>query len=280
MDAARIVAFVNQKGGVGKTTTLLNLGAYLSRLGCKTLLVDIDPQGNLTSGMGIRKELVRVSSYDCLIRALPARHAALPTELERLEIVPASVDLAGAEVELVTADRRELRLKDALGPIRSTYDLILVDCPPSLGLLTVNAMTAADEALIPIQCEYYALEGLSQLLRTVELVQRQLNPLLRIGGVVLTMYDGRTNLSEQVAAEVRAYFDETVFRTVVPRSVRLAESPSHGKPIMLYDPQSRGAVAYEMLALEFYRRLLPGEPERDLAIATTSGKTHAKEEGC
>lgn len=271
MDAARIVAVVNQKGGVGKTTTLLNLGAYLSRLGCKTLLVDLDPQGNLTSGLGIRKELVRTSSYDCLIRAVPVRHAALPTELEMLEIVPASVDLAGAEVELVTSDRRESRLKEALAAVRTAYDLILVDSPPSLGLLTVNAMTAADEVLIPIQCEYYALEGLSQLLRTVELVQRQLNPALRIGGVLLTMYDGRTNLSEQVAAEVRAYFGETVSRIVVPRSVRLAESPSHGKPIMLYDPQSRGAMAYEALAIEFHGRLLTGAPERDLAVTTGRG---------
>jgi chromosome partitioning protein len=277
MNAARIVAVVNQKGGVGKTTTLLNLGSYLSRLGYRTLLVDLDPQGNLTSGLGVRRELVRLSSYDCLIRAVPVRDATLPTELERLELLPARVDLAGAEVELVTADRRELRLKDAVKPVRAIYDLIFVDCPPSLGLLTVNALVAADEALIPIQCEYYALEGLSQLPRTIELVQRQLNPSLRIGGVVLTMYDGRTNLSEQVATEVRTHFGDLVFQTVVPRSVRLAESPSHGRPIMLYDPQSRGARAYEALALEFRRRLGSVAVDRDLAVASAGGSLLSEE---
>ncbi|MDR5682536.1 MAG: AAA family ATPase [Armatimonadota bacterium] len=267
MDAARIVAVVNQKGGVGKTTTLLNLGAYLSRLGRKVLLVDLDPQGNLTSGLGIRKDLVRVSSYDCLIRGVPVRHAALPTELDRLDVVPASVDLAGAEVELVTADRRELRLREALEPVRAAYEVVLVDSPPSLGLLTVNAMAAADEVLIPIQCEFYALEGLSHLLRTIELIQRQLNPSLHIGGVILTMHDGRTNLSEQVAADVRAHFGEVVFQTPIPRSVRLAEAPSHGKPIMLYDPHSRGAVAYEAVAIEFDSRLRHRAPEHELAAA-------------
>jgi chromosome partitioning protein len=277
MNAARIVAVVNQKGGVGKTTTLLNLGSYLSRLGYRTLLVDLDPQGNLTSGLGVRRELVRLSSYDCLIRAVPVRHATLPTELERLDLLPARVDLAGAEVELVTADRRELRLKDAVRPVRTIYDLIFVDCPPSLGLLTVNALVAADEALIPIQCEYYALEGLSQLPRTIELVQRQLNPSLRIGGVVLTMYDGRTNLSEQVATEVRIHFGDLVFQTVVPRSVRLAESPSHGRPIMLYDPQSRGARAYEALALEFRRRLGSVAVDHDLAVASAGGSLVSEE---
>jgi len=250
-----VLCVVNQKGGVGKTTTAINLGAYLAREGLRVLLVDLDPQGNATTGLGVNRGYVRVSTYECLISGRSVREAALPTELDGLDLVPSSPDLAGAEVELVEQQGRERRLKEALAPALSRYDLVLVDCPPSLGLLTVNGLVAADEALVPIQCEFYALDGIAQLVRTVDLVGQTLNPRLRIGAVVLTMYDGRTNLSDQVAAEVRAHFGDLVARTVIPRSVRLAEAPSHGKPIMLYDPHSKGARAYEELAREFAPKL-------------------------
>jgi chromosome partitioning protein len=252
-----VVAVVNQKGGVGKSTTAVNLSAAVARRGRRTLLVDLDPQGNATSGLGIPKERLRASVYDVLVHRLPLRAVSLRTAVEGLELVPSTVALAGAEVELVEVEGREERLRAALRPVLDRYDLILVDCPPSLGLLTVNALVAAHQVLLPIQCEYYALEGLSLLLQTIELVQRSLNPDLRIGGVVLTMYDGRTNLSEQVAREVRAFFGDRVYRTVIPRSVRLAEAPSYGLPISLYDPQSRGAQAYEALSEEVTARLWP-----------------------
>ncbi len=252
---AIVLAVVNQKGGVGKSTTALNLSAALARKGRRVLLVDLDPQGNATSGLGIPKDRLRASVYEVLLRHLPLRAVVLPTAVEGLEVAPSTVELAGAEVELAGAEDRETRLREALEEVQERYDLIVVDCPPSLGLLTVNALAAADRALLPIQCEYYALEGLSLLLRTLDLVRNALNPGLRIGGVVLTMYDSRTNLSEQVAREVRAFFGQEVFRTVIPRTVRLAEAPSHGQPIFLYDPQSRGALAYEALAEEVAGRL-------------------------
>ncbi len=252
-----ILAITNQKGGVGKTTTAVNLGAYLARARWKVLLVDLDPQGNATSGLGVNRAYVRLSTYDCLLRDTPVRQAALPTELEGLDLLPSSLDLAGGEVELVEAPARDVRLREALQPVRELYDWVLVDCPPSLGLLTVNALAAADGVLVPVQCEFYALEGIAQLVRTVELVRRTVNPTLEVAAVVLTMYDPRTNLSEQVAREVRAYFGGKVASTVVPRSVRLAEAPSHGKPVMLYDPHSKGAQAYEALATELAERLRP-----------------------
>lgn len=251
------MAVVNQKGGVGKSTTAVNLSAAVARRGHPTLLVDLDPQGNATSGLGIPKGRLRASVYDVLVRHLPLRAVSLPTAVEGLELVPSTVALAGAEVELVEVEGREERLREALRPVLGRYDLILVDCPPSLGLLTVNALVAAHQVLLPIQCEYYALEGLSLLLQTIQLVQRAFNPELQLGGVVLTMYDGRTNLSEQVAQEVRAFFGERVYRTMIPRTVRLAEAPSYGLPISLYDPQSRGAQAYEALAEEVAGRLWP-----------------------
>jgi chromosome partitioning protein len=223
--------------------------------------VDLDPQGNATSGLGIPKDRLRSSVYDVLLRRLPLRAVLLPTAVEGLEVAPSTVELAGAEVELASEEDRAERLREALEGLRDRYDLVVVDCPPSLGLLTLNALVAADRALLPIQCEYYALEGLSLLLRTLDLVRGSLNPRLRMGGVVLTMYDPRTNLSEQVAREVRAFFGAEVFRTVIPRTVRLAEAPSYGQPIFLYDPNSRGAAAYEALAEEVAERLLGEEKD-------------------
>lgn len=249
-----VLTIVNQKGGVGKSTTAVNLGACLAERSHRILLVDMDPQANATSGLGVRKREVLASMYDVLIRGEPMEGIILRTPVVNLDLAPASIHLAGAEVELVNATERESRLRAALAPVRERYDLLLVDCPPSLGLLTVNALVAADEAIIPIQCEYYALEGLSQLVDSIALVRRHLNPSLRIGGVLLTMFDARTNLSQQVVDEVRRYFKEKVFGTVIPRSVRLAEAPSYGQPITLYDPSCRGAEAYRNLAKEVESR--------------------------
>ncbi|PWK16601.1 ParA family protein [Tumebacillus permanentifrigoris] len=247
---ARVIAVANQKGGVGKTTTAVNLGACLASLGKRVLLIDIDPQGNTTSGIGINKADVRYDIYDVIINEVNAVDAILPTEVPNLNILPATIQLAGAEIELVPTMSREVRLRQALQPIKSQYDYMLIDCPPSLGLLTVNSLTASDSVLIPIQCEYYALEGLSQLLNTIRMVQKHLNTTLEIEGVLLTMLDARTNLGLQVIEEVKKYFREKVYSTVIPRNVRLGEAPSHGQSIIQYDPRSRGAEVYLELAKE------------------------------
>jgi chromosome partitioning protein len=250
----RVTACTNQKGGVGKTTTVINLAAYLAISGTRTLVIDLDPQGNATSGLGIDRRTVGRSSYDALVDRAPLAEIVVSTSIEGLDLVPSSPSLAAAEVELATASVREQRLAASLAELDGRYARVLIDCPPSLGLLTLNALTAADGVLIPIQTEYYALEGLSQLVNTIRRVREGLNPRLEIEGVVLTMYDARTNLSAQVASEVRRHMNGTVYDTVVPRSVRLSEAPSHGLPIALYDPASRGADAYRELAGEVTAR--------------------------
>lgn len=246
----KTIAIANQKGGVGKTTSSVNLGASLATLGKKVLLLDIDPQGNTTSGIGINKADVSYCIYDVLINDISPSDVVLKTNIEGLSIIPATIQLAGAEIELVPTISREIRLKKALQIIKDQYDYILIDCPPSLGILTINSLTAADSVLIPIQCEYYALEGLSQLLNTIRLVQKHLNTNLLIEGVLLTMLDARTNLGIQVIEEVKKYFQDKVYKTIIPRNVRLSEAPSHGESIISYDPKSRGAEVYLDLAKE------------------------------
>jgi len=249
----RVIAIANQKGGVGKTTTAVNLGAALAELDFRVLVVDLDPQGNASTGLGINPRDVETSVYDALLNDVALEDVVEPTTLRNLFVAPATIDLAGAEIELVPAMSRELRLKRAIDQVRPDYDLVLIDCPPSLGLLTVNGLAAADDVIVPIQCEYYALEGLGQLLRNVGLVQSNLNQDLEVRGIILTMYDARTKLADQVESEVRNYFGPKVYRTVVPRTVRLSEAPSFGQPIIVFDPTSRGASAYRELAKEVSR---------------------------
>jgi len=254
----RILAIANQKGGVGKTTTSINLGACLATIGYRVLVCDLDPQGNASTGLGLNPHNMETSMYDVILNDLPIEDCIEPSSVRNLFVAPASLDLAGAEIELVPAFSRELRLKRALDAVIDDYDFVLIDCPPSLGLLTVNGLAAADEVVVPVQCEYYALEGLGQLLRNVDLVQRNLNPTLAVSAIICVMYDARTKLSDQVVAEVRRHFGEKVCRNVVPRTVRLSEAPSFGQPIIAFDPTSRGAIAYRELAKE----ISGGTPQR------------------
>ena len=250
----KTVSIFNQKGGVGKTTTCVNFAAALGLKGKKTLLVDLDPQGNTTSGVGIDKTEIEKSTYDILINDEAAKDIVIKTEFKNLSVLPANMNLAGAELELAEEENRFKALKKALAPLVMEYDYIIIDCPPSLSMLTINAMTTADSVLVPIQCEYYALEGLSQLIHTVELVKERLNPILKIEGVVFTMYDARTNLSLQVVENVKENLQQNIYKTIIPRNIRLAEAPSYGMPINLYDPKSTGASAYQRLADEVMNR--------------------------
>lgn len=251
----KIISIINQKGGVGKTTTAVNLAAYLADSGHRTLLVDEDAQGNATSGLSMDTSRFDATLYDVLIDGVPAEEAAYRTEVKKLSLLPASIDLAGAEVEMVDIPDREILLRRVLAPLRDRYDYILIDCPPSLGLMTVNALTAADMVLIPIQAEFYALEGLSQLMKTVQAVKKRLNPELELLGILVTMYDGRTNLAVQVSEEVKKYFGKKVFKTMIPRAVKLSEAPSFGEPIVRYAPKSKGAAAYKSLCQEVLKRV-------------------------
>lgn len=253
-----VIAIANQKGGVGKTTTAINLGAAFALDGQRTLLIDMDPQGNASSGVGIDKNKAEVTVYHCLLGEGAAEQAVIPTAVSNLYVLPSTVDLIGAEIELVALPEREKRLLQVLSRVRDQFDFVLIDSPPSLGLLTLNALTAADGVLIPLQCEFFALEGLTQLLRTVHRIKQGLNPDLVIRGVLLTMFDARTLLSHQVADEVRRHFAATVFDTVIPRTVRISEAPSHGQPVLVYDPRSRGAEAYRTLAEELRNHATKG----------------------
>ena len=250
----RVIAIANQKGGVGKTTTAINLSACLAERRKKVLVIDMDPQGNTSSGLGIDKNAVDQGIYEMLIADEDIKDCIHPTEIKRLKIIPSNINLSGAEVELYGMDKREYRLKDKLDKVKRDYDFIIIDCPPSLSMLTINALTASNSVIIPIQCEYYALEGLSQLINTIELVQNRLNAALKIEGIVFTMYDARTNLSMQVVQNVQANVKQHIYQTIIPRSVRLAEAPSFGEPITVYDPKSTGAQAYRALAKEIAAR--------------------------
>ncbi len=266
---AKVYAVANQKGGVGKTTTAVNLGAYLALRGKRTLVVDIDPQANATSSLGFDKQAIEPSIYHALLREVPISQLILLTDRLHLDLVPSSPALAGAEVELVPQLAREFRLREALSPVLDRYDYVLIDCPPSLGLLTVNALAAAHRVLIPIQCEYLPLEGVGLLLKTIKLVRQRLNPRLGIAGLIMTMYDGRTNLAQQVVTEVRSHFPNHVLETVIPRSVRLSEAPSHGQTILQYAPSSPGALAYQALADEVLRR------DREVIPESSEVSSHA-----
>lgn len=246
----KVIAIANQKGGVGKTTTAVNLAACLAHKGRKVLMLDADPQGNATSGLGFDKRDIKKCIYDTLINDVMMKDVLLHSDYENLDVIPATIQLAGAEIELVSLMNREGRLKNALERVKHDYDYVLIDCPPSLGLLTINALTAANSVLVPIQCEFYALEGVSQLMNTIKLVQRNLNPALKLEGVLMTMFDQRTNLSSDVVGEVRKYFNTKMYNTIIPRNVRLSEAPSHGQPVIVYDPKSKGAQVYMELAAE------------------------------
>ena len=249
----KVVSIANQKGGVGKTTTSINLSTILAKKGKKVLLIDADPQGNASSGVGIDREEIEVSVYDALINDVPIDDIVKKTSIKNLNICPSNINLAGAEVELVSMMSREHRLKEKLDEVKDNYDFIIIDCPPSLGLITLNAFTASDSVLIPVQCEYYALEGLGQLLNTISLVKKHLNKDIEIEGALLTMYDIRTNLSNQVVKEVKKYFNDKVYKNVIPRNVKLSEAPSYGMPISIYDPRSKGAKSYEKFVKEFIK---------------------------
>ena len=249
----KVIAIVNQKGGVGKTTTSVNLAATIGSYGYKTLLVDVDPQGNATSGLGVNKRDVKASTYDMIVGEVKAEEILINTPFKCLDMLPSDMNLAGAELELVDMKNRDSRIKNALAPLKEKYEFIVIDCPPSLGLLTVNVLCAADSVIVPIQCEYYALEGLSQLMNTIRQVKRLYNPLIDLEGVLLTMYDGRLNLTQQVVEEVKRCFPKKVYSTVIPRNVRLSEAPSYGQPVMYYDKSSKGAHAYNELADEFLK---------------------------
>ncbi|MFR7874772.1 MAG: ParA family protein [Christensenellales bacterium] len=248
----KVISIANQKGGVGKTTTAVNLSTVLAKKGRKVLLMDADPQGNATSGLGVNKEQ-QFSIYDVLIEDIEVENTLQKTNVKNLDLCPSNINLAGAEVQLVSMENREHRLKEKIDKIRDQYDFIIIDCPPSLGLTTLNSFTASDSVLIPIQCEYYALEGLGQLINTIELVREHMNKSLYIEGALLTMYDARTNLSNQVVKEVKRYFDNKVYKNIIPRNVKLSEAPSYGMPITLYDPKSKGAKSYEKFAKEFLK---------------------------
>ena len=250
----KIISFANQKGGVGKTTTCINLAAFLAVMGKKILVIDMDPQGNATSGLGVEKNKETLTLFDAIDGSYNLADIIKKTPVERLDIVPATVDLAGAEIELVKMDNREKIIKNLLDEVKNNYDYLLIDCPPSLGLLTVNALTASNSVAIPIQCEFFALEGLSQLMNTIKLVKKHLNPEIDVEGVILTMKDNRSNLIQQVSQEIQRFFGPKVYATFIPRSIRLAEAPSHGQPIITYEPKSKGGIAYYNLAIEFLKR--------------------------
>ena len=254
----RIIAIANQKGGVGKTTTAINLSASLTESGKKVLTIDMDPQGNTTSGLGIDKNQIENTVYEVILEELPTEECIQPSIMEGLDVIASNINLSGAEVELISLENKEFLLKDKVEKLKSEYDYIIIDCPPSLNLLTINAMTTADTVLVPIQCEYYALEGLTQLMKTIDLIKERLNPKLEIEGVVFTMFDGRTNLSLQVVENVKENLDRNIYKTIIPRNVRLAEAPSYGMPINLYDTKSAGAESYRLLAEEVIHR---GEEE-------------------